>query len=1111
MTLTETAAPRDEARLSMYAAVGMGAGQGKVMEVTAGCWRRFDHRSGMTHDSRCVLADDVGQLWSGSRRRGLSCFDGYSFHRFTTADGLPDNYVRCLLLTQSQELWVGTDRGLARFQEGLLVAAEVGTGETSIRSLLEDRDGVVWVGTRTDLLTYEQGVSTAYPLMPGREATDVRALAQDERGAILAGTGRGLYLVHAGSTTRYGVEHGLPSEDVTSLCVRCDGSVWVGTYDAGLCRYESGATPRFVQEASAPDGYISSLHEDRHGSLWIGTQHDGVWRYDGARFASFSIAEGLAHCDVHDIAEDSEGGLWFSCWHGGLSNLPPGMAHVSDDPVQEAMALDPEGRLWWGCRSTLTWLDDQEERLDLGSRVACILPDSQGRLWVGTHGQGVFLFADRSDILSFEPARMFARVWAETPEILDIYETADGAVWVATRSGVLRHDGGGDVLFTARDGLPSDHISTVCQDASGDMWFGSYNGGGLTRYDGHHFRTYTTTHGLLHDEILHIIAGPDDRLWIGTRVGVSCLEESSFTSLTALDGLPPGAVKRVLVDRAGRLWGTTLGAGAFQFHGSNVQTLTEDDGLPSNHAPAIAQGLDGSIVIGTYRGVRRYTPGPPHPPSIRIIGVDTGEWHDGSASVTATAGRGRVRVVYRGASLMTTNMRYTYTLEGVDEGWKSTGAEEVVYYDLAPGDYVFRVKAVNRDLVESASPVDVAIHVEADRRDQEITELGRIIDEQTGQLEDAETEIQWQTQRLSHVTREARALLWHCRVEDVHGEFHWTPLRRDEAEFHAFLPLDTRPEEDHHAAWLRSVFPEDRESMNHVGNGAIRDGAAGYDQEYRCVDRDGHVRWLHEDVTIEQVGEGQWAVHGVLTDMTRQKEAERTRQALAERQTALESLEQAEDERSQLIAQVMTAQEAERARIARDLHDRAGQALSSLLVGLRVLSQTTDVTEVQRESRRLRQFATQAIEEVRTLSFEVYPSTLEHLGLVATLEQDGKRFQSQRGIAVHVQGDREPPDRHQLVKAAVYQVVRAAMMNIAEHAQAANVSIVVHTRPDRLLVVVEDDGVGFDVDAALAGPVQDRFGLLAMQERMRSLAGSVRFESTPGEGTSLFIETPLAD
>ncbi|MBT3269199.1 PAS domain-containing protein [Candidatus Poribacteria bacterium] len=1080
------------------------------MNPAVGHWRRFDHRSGLTHDSRCVLADRGGRVWIGSRRRGLSCYDGYSFQTFTTEHGLAGEYVRCLLETRSGVLWIGTEVGLSVLEEGRFSTVDAGPGGTSIRALLEDRDGSIWIGSRTGLYRYVDGSYEFCPLVDGRTGPSARALAQDERGTVWIGTDDGLYSLSDGAVTCHGRHHPVLAGQISSLCMDVVGSCWVGTYDSGLCRYDGADVEVFTREHGLPDDHISCLHTDRHGAVWIGTRHEGVGRYDGDGFTRYSVHDGLAHNYVHGVAEGREGDLWFACWHGGLSCLLPGVTSVSDDPVQEAMVRDAEGRLWWASGAALAWVDDHgAQRLDFGSRVVCLHPDSRGRLWVGTEDAGVFLCADRGDILGSEPSRMFGDVWDAYYEALVIHEASDGAVWVGSNHGAVRSGVGRAVWFTSRDGLATDQVSTICQDSAGVIWLGSYDGGGVTRYDGHQFQVSTTADGLAHDEVLHIARDPDGTVWIATRGGVSRPEGTSFTSLTTSDGLPADTVKHVMVDRRGHLWGATLGAGVFQFDGKNVQTLTEDDGLPSNYSPALAEDRDGSIVIATFRGIRRYAADTPHPPSVRIIGVDIQRWHDAPGEVTTPSGSGRIRVVYRGVSLMTSRMRYAHMLEGVDDTWRSTWDEEVVYEDLPVGDYRFKVKAVNRDLVESTCPAELAIHVTPDTRDYAVAELSRLVGERTERLERAEAEIQRQAALLTRVSREARNILWRAHVELRCGDLVWTPVRREAADFHSFLPLSILPGEDYYAAWARSVLPEDRAAMDRLGNAAILEGRPTYAQGYRCIGRDGGVRWLHEDVTIESTGDGQWTIEGIVTDVTEQKDAARLQSALEDGKLAMEGLLHSEEERSRLIVQMMTVQEGERARIARDLHDHAGQTLSSLLVGLKVLSQMGEVADVRRQAANLREVATQTLEELRALSFDVYPSALEQLGFVAALEQDAGLFQSRHSITVDVHADGEPRDCPPAVKAAIYRVVHAALTNIAQHSQAGNVGIVVRQDPNRLLVVVEDDGVGFHVDTVLAGPVEERFGLLAMQERMRPLAGRVRFESTPGRGTSLFVDAPL--
>ena len=237
---------------------------------------------------------------------------------------------------------------------------------------------------------------------------------------------------------------------------------------------------------------------------------------------------------------------------------------------------------------------------------------------------------------------------------------------------------------------------------------------------------------------------------------------------------------------------------------------------------------------------------------------------------------------------------------------------------------------------------------------------------------------------------------------------------------------------------------------------------------------------------------------------------EQLTQELSTRRAAEAALVVAVEERRQLTQTILTAQEDERRRIARELHDQVGQALSAVLVGIRPLDGVRESRERAARTAELRRITTQALHDVRRLAFDMRPSSLDHLGLSATLEQDAARFREQLGVAVHFHGegrdqDRLPPE----LETAVYRATHTALMNVLHHSQARNVSVLVtHTTSD-LSVIVEDDGVGFDVDAVLAGPVGGRFGLLSMEERVRPFGGRVNVESAAGVGTAVFIQVAL--
>ncbi len=264
-----------------------------------------------------------------------------------------------------------------------------------------------------------------------------------------------------------------------------------------------------------------------------------------------------------------------------------------------------------------------------------------------------------------------------------------------------------------------------------------------------------------------------------------------------------------------------------------------------------------------------------------------------------------------------------------------------------------------------------------------------------------------------------------------------------------------------------------------------------------------------EDITSDKHAEGR---AGDVREELERRIDERTSELedqLAERIETVGELRKTMRERSRLMRQVLTVQEEERTRIARELHDQTGQALSSLLIGLRVVESASSLDAVRARGRQLREVTSSALDSVRTLAFDLRPSSLDNLGLSAGVERDAGALGSQIGVSVVVHADEGVDgvlDMH--AEAALYRVIHSALTNIGRHAEATAVSILLRRRADGIAAVIEDDGVGFDVVKTLAGPIEGRFGLLAMEERLRPFGGEVSFESTPRGGVTVYASIP---
>ena len=206
-----------------------------------------------------------------------------------------------------------------------------------------------------------------------------------------------------------------------------------------------------------------------------------------------------------------------------------------------------------------------------------------------------------------------------------------------------------------------------------------------------------------------------------------------------------------------------------------------------------------------------------------------------------------------------------------------------------------------------------------------------------------------------------------------------------------------------------------------------------------------------------------------------------------------------------LSARLVAAQEQERRALSRELHDEIGQKLSALLVGLSNLNAAIQAgrhDQIQHQAAELRGLAETSVTEVRNIALLLRPSMLDDLGLVPALEWQARETSRQTGILVDVAADGVPEDLPEEYKTCIYRVVQEALRNVARHAQAHSVRVILHSG-DALRLSIQDDGRGFD-------PHRQRgLGLLGMQERVAHLGGSFRAGSEPGGGASIEISLPL--
>lgn len=219
-------------------------------------------------------------------------------------------------------------------------------------------------------------------------------------------------------------------------------------------------------------------------------------------------------------------------------------------------------------------------------------------------------------------------------------------------------------------------------------------------------------------------------------------------------------------------------------------------------------------------------------------------------------------------------------------------------------------------------------------------------------------------------------------------------------------------------------------------------------------------------------------------------------------------IEQTEDNLRRLSRRLVQAQEVERKALSRELHDEVGQTLTALGIEIANLekARNSDADGFLARIEDSKRLNAEAMRAIRDLAMGLRPSMLDDLGLQPALEWQGREFSRHTGVPATVQVHGSLDHLSDAQRTCIYRVVQEALTNCARHAQAHNVLVSVHAEDHEVVVVVQDDGVGFDPASRLRGGL----GLLGIEERVQALDGAVHISSKPGNGTTLRVEIPVS-
>jgi ligand-binding sensor domain-containing protein len=688
-----------------------------------GLWVHYNVHDGLPGSGAAVMRVDAdGALWfTLPFGGGLARFDGASFTRYMTVDGLQNDSVRSLLLDGDGHLWIGTEIGLCHFDGQTFTAftAADGLQEGWITTIEQTADGGLFLGGPGGFSHYNGGRFHQASSLRGRS---VASLVVDHDGRLWgvladpdgASAGSTVYRWQDGEPLRVGATEGLEVDDVRSISQGCDEAMWFGG-NGRVTRYDGERSMSLAVAQGLAPGPVWTMECDGDGNMWFGSSHSGLSRWDGERVTTFSTAQGMANSQVLGLVAGAGGTLWVGTMGGGLSRYDgtriSHFTHKDGLPTTYIFAgLEThDGQLWFGTAWGLVQYDGhrfQTFRSDDGlthNRVWDLRQDGAGHLWLLHDGEDEMTRLDDSGFTSVS---------------LGSYVVGQGAMAIGPGSQVWQTNGevlnrfdGDSFRPVALEGLPEDaYFSCLSVDREGQLWLGT-RAHGIWRTDGS-ITMRAEVPGPHTMAVTFLGEDRDGRMWAGYSGGqIAQVNSDSPILYSPETGTRLGFVFRIATDRRGHLWIASYGAGVVRFDGLVFQYLSTRDGLINDSVQDLLEDSNGNIWIGTDGGLTRYRPST-KPPSIHLVRLTSDRPYEPMGEWSLPASQDLIRLEFQGRSLLTPPgaMAYVYRLVGQHDTWQATRQTSVSYQDLPTGEYVFEVKAVDGDLNYS-QPATVRIRV----------------------------------------------------------------------------------------------------------------------------------------------------------------------------------------------------------------------------------------------------------------------------------------------------------------------------------------------------------------------------------------------------------------
>jgi signal transduction histidine kinase/ligand-binding sensor domain-containing protein len=563
----------------------------------------------------CLLAGIAG-IWFASVACALDPakdISQYVHDRWEADKGFLGGAVFAICQSQDGYLWIGTERGLVRFdgfdftliQQPIAGLPPIG----SVRGLVSDAEGNMWI--RLDgphLLLYRNGKFENAAAHFGLHEITFTSMSLDNEGELLLwGPQIRLLRFRNGEFRSYVISPDIPGIVISTVETR-DHKIWMGTREIGLFQIENGHTTNASRRLALTS--VNTLLPASGDGVWTGTD-TGLELLDGPGLTKPGTAPSIDHVQVLALTKDRDGNVWIGTGHGlirvdtalavstELINDKPGGGQKSDAGVT-AIYEDRDGDIWFGGPHGIERLRDG---MFTGYSAAQGLPsenngplyiDSEHRTWFAPSSGGLYWLKD-GHVGQVKIAGLDKDV---------IYSISGGAgeVWVGRQHGGLtvltdEHDAFVARTYTQADGLAQNCVYSVHRNRDGTVWAGTVSAG-ISRLSNGSFTNYSVANGLESSAVFSIVEGYNGTMWFATPGGIDSFSRGTWKNYAAPDGLPSSNVRSIFEDSKHILWIATSGGLAF-FASGRVGLPRELTDSLREEVIGIAEDKQGSLWIVT--------------------------------------------------------------------------------------------------------------------------------------------------------------------------------------------------------------------------------------------------------------------------------------------------------------------------------------------------------------------------------------------------------------------------------------------------------------------------------------------------------------------------------